>query len=292
MSRVDNIVHWTGKLIGLCPISQISYELVKFDTQLMENPDISGIEYQQGTLAGYEIREYLLEKWDRKCAYCKKSSDRLEIEHINPRSRGGGNRVTNLCIACHGCNQRKGNKTASEFGYPAVQDEAKKGLKDAAAINSIRWRVYNELKSFGLPIEIGSGGLTKMNRFRQGYEKSHWVDAACVGKSGELVKVLPGHKPLLIKAMGRGSRLSMGIDKYGVPSRKPKIKEKRASGFSTGDFIRHYDYKTGEVSIGRVLTGGVSPELRTKEKPRLSIKKKDRVVVIQYNDGYNYSHST
>jgi len=27
----------------------------------MEHPDIAGIEYQQGTLAGYEIREYVLE---------------------------------------------------------------------------------------------------------------------------------------------------------------------------------------------------------------------------------------
>jgi len=33
-------------------------ELVRFDLQQMENPEIGGIEYQQGTLAGYEVREY------------------------------------------------------------------------------------------------------------------------------------------------------------------------------------------------------------------------------------------
>jgi hypothetical protein len=33
-------------------------ELVKFDTQLMEHAEISGVEYQQGTLQGYEVREY------------------------------------------------------------------------------------------------------------------------------------------------------------------------------------------------------------------------------------------
>jgi len=43
------------------PLSEISLELVKFDTQAMQHPEISGEEYQQGTLAGYEIREYLLE---------------------------------------------------------------------------------------------------------------------------------------------------------------------------------------------------------------------------------------
>jgi hypothetical protein len=44
--------------------------LIKFDTQKIDQPAISGVEYQQGTLAGYEVREYLLEKWGRKCVYC------------------------------------------------------------------------------------------------------------------------------------------------------------------------------------------------------------------------------
>jgi 5-methylcytosine-specific restriction endonuclease McrA len=83
-------------------------ELVKFDTQLMENPDISGIEYQQGELAGYEVREYLLEKWGRKCAYCSETDLPLQIEHIIPRSRGGSDRVSNLTLACEGCNRLKG----------------------------------------------------------------------------------------------------------------------------------------------------------------------------------------
>jgi len=46
---------------ALCRIAAISQELVKFDTQQMEDSEISGVGYQQGTLAGYEIREFLLE---------------------------------------------------------------------------------------------------------------------------------------------------------------------------------------------------------------------------------------
>ena len=61
---------WVGRLRRACPIAAISVELVKFDTQLMEHAEISGVEYQQGTLQGYEVREYLLEKWGRQCAYC------------------------------------------------------------------------------------------------------------------------------------------------------------------------------------------------------------------------------
>ena len=53
---------WVARLSRLCHITNISMELVRFDMQLMENAEISGIEYQQGTLAGYEVREYLLGK--------------------------------------------------------------------------------------------------------------------------------------------------------------------------------------------------------------------------------------
>lgn len=74
-------------------------ELVKFDTQKMQNPEIDGVEYQQGELAGYEVREYLLEKWGRKCAYCDKDGVSLQIEHIHPRAKGGSNRVSNLALS-------------------------------------------------------------------------------------------------------------------------------------------------------------------------------------------------
>jgi 5-methylcytosine-specific restriction endonuclease McrA len=92
MSRVHNILTWVKKLIRFCPVIGISQELVWFDTQKMDNPQISGTDYQQGTLYGYEIREYLLEKWNRKCAYCGATDTPLEIEHIKPKSKGGSDR--------------------------------------------------------------------------------------------------------------------------------------------------------------------------------------------------------
>src|SRR5712692_298310 len=56
-SRVCNVVTWVRRLLRLCPVAAISQELVKFDLQQMERPDISGVEYHQGTLCGYEVRE-------------------------------------------------------------------------------------------------------------------------------------------------------------------------------------------------------------------------------------------
>ena len=58
-SRIAHVVTWVKRLRKDYPIKGIAQELVKFDLQQMEKPEISGIEYQQGTLAGYEVREYL-----------------------------------------------------------------------------------------------------------------------------------------------------------------------------------------------------------------------------------------
>jgi hypothetical protein len=69
-SRVANVLTWVNRLARLCTLGAMSLELVKFDLQQMDNPEISGMEYQQGTLFGYEVREYLLEKCDRACSYC------------------------------------------------------------------------------------------------------------------------------------------------------------------------------------------------------------------------------
>ncbi len=43
----------------------------------------------QGERLGYELREYLLTKWRRQYAYCGIENVPLEIEHIQPKSKGG-----------------------------------------------------------------------------------------------------------------------------------------------------------------------------------------------------------
>jgi 5-methylcytosine-specific restriction endonuclease McrA len=93
------------------PVSSIVVETVRFDTQKMQDPEMTGVEYQQGELAGYEVRQYLLEKWGRRCAYCDKENVPLEVEHIVLKSRGGTDRVSNLTLSCRSCNLEKGNRS-------------------------------------------------------------------------------------------------------------------------------------------------------------------------------------
>ena len=287
-SRIENIWTWAMRLARRCPITSISQELVRFDMQLMENAEISGVEYQQGELQGYEVREYLLEKWGRKCAYCGKEGVPLEIEHIIPKTRGGSNRVTNLSLACHDCNQKKGTQTAAEFGHPEIQAKAKRPFKDAAAVNATRWALFDRLKLAGLPVEVGTGGRTKFNRFSQGYRKAHWIDAACVGESGATIILNPAQVILSIKAMGHGSRQMCRTDKYGFPKRH-RLRQKRHFGFQTGHIVRAI-VPTGKYAgthVGRVAcrATGSFDLVTTEGKVTVSHK---YLKTLHHSDGYTY----
>ena len=236
-SRLANVLTWVERVRRWCPIGAISLELVKFDTQLMQNAEISGVEYQHGTLAGYEVKEYLLQKWGRRCAYCGATDRPLQVEHIVPRVRHGSNRVSNLTLACEDCNDTKGKRTAAEFGYPEIHAQAKQPLRDAAAVNATRWALYHRLAALGLPLETGTGGRTKWNRTQRELPKMHWLDAACVGASTPATLDMRGVVPLAIRATGRHSRQMCRTNATGFPDKAPKATSV-VDGFRTGDIVR------------------------------------------------------
>jgi len=182
--RLDAHINLVEKIKNLLPISEVIVEVASFDTQKMMNPEISGVEYQRGELQGYEVKEYLLEKWGRRCAYCGKKNVGLETEHIVSKSRGGTDRVSNLTIACRECNLKKDSMTAEEFGYPDIQKRANQSLKEAAFMNSIRWRIVNVLNC-----KWTYGYITKYNRKKLGLDKSHINDAFIIASGSKQNRV-------------------------------------------------------------------------------------------------------
>lgn len=245
--RVDTTASWVSRLQRLAPVTGVSQELVRFDTQQMDNPDIGGVEYQQGTLAGYEVREYLLEKWGRECAYCGETDTPLEVEHIHPKGRGGSNRVSNLTLSCNPCNTEKDLQSVEAFFRTSprltkcqhrldrVLAEAKKSLRDAAAVNATRWALYNRLRQTGMAVEVASGGRTKFNRAQLDIPKTHALDALCVG---HLEQAVGRRRPTLtIKAAGRGSYQRTRLTRHGFP-RGYLMRQKQVRGFQTGDMIQ------------------------------------------------------
>jgi 5-methylcytosine-specific restriction endonuclease McrA len=288
-SRVANVLTWVARLRRLCPLAALSMEVVHFDTHLMQQAEITGIAYQHGTLAGYEVREYLLEKWERTCAYCGQTGVPLEMEHVVPRARGGSNRVSNLTLACVPCNQQKGTRTAAEFGFPHLHTQAQRPLREAAAMNTTRWVLYEQLTALGMPVEVGTGGRTKWNRTKRGLPKTHWLSAACIGASTPETVQVAGVVPLVIRATGWQSRQMCRMDRYGFPRTRAK-QQSQVQGFRTGDMVRAVVAagKKQGTYIGRVAVRATgSFNLATSIGTVQGIAAK-WCQAIHHKDGYSY----
>ncbi len=307
--RVDTTMSWVRRLRRFAPVTHLAQELVRFDMQAMQAEEqgatqgktIEGVEYQRGTLAGYELGEYLLAKWKRACAYCDASgvgpnSVPLEKEHIVARSKGGSDRVSNLTLACRPCNQKKAARDVREFlakeplRLERILANAKAPLKDAAAVNTTRWALLCALRATGLPIETGSGGRTKFNRTRLGIPKTHALDAACVGAVSEVHR--PAQPALQVKCAGRGSRSRTRNDAFGFP-RGYLMREKSIKGFRTGDMVRATvtQGKKSGVHTGRVAVRAAgSFNIQTPTGLVQGIGHKHCIVLMR-GDGYSYSRS-
>ena len=290
--RVATTMSWVSRLMRWAPVSALTVELVRFDMHAMQNPEISGIEYQQGSLFGYEVREYLLEKWGRKSAYCDAKNVPLQIEHILAKARSGSDRVSNLTLACDPCNDKKDARDVREFVKDPVRltrilAQAKAPLRDVAALNSTRWALYRELQATELAVEAGSGGRTKWNRTRFDIPKTHALDAVCVGK----VEAVSGwNRPTLrIKCMGRGAYQRTRVDACGFP-RGTLMREKFVHGFKTGDRVRANVTKGKKVGeyVGRVaVRASGSFNIQTSSGVVQGISHR-YCTLVQRADGYAY----
>jgi len=244
--KIDTHLRLVEKLKQILPITKVNIEVANFDTQKMQNPEIKGVEYQQGELRGYEVREYLLEKYKRTCAYCGKSGIPLEIEHIVPKSRGGSNRVSNLTIACNDCNEKKGDQTATEFGHPKVQAQAKKSLKATAFMNVVRKHMVKRLKC-----DFTYGFETKCNRIKLRLPKTHVNDAFVIAggtkqkrcKTFKVKQVRRNNRS--IQTNRKGHRRSIRRQRYALQPFdlvRYEKKEYRVKGmFNYGKWVRLID---------------------------------------------------
>ena len=267
--KLQTHVRLIEKLKGILPISKIVIEVASFDTQKMRNPEISGIEYQQGELQGYEIREYLLEKFRRQCVYCGKTNTPLEIEHLTPKSRGGPDTVDNLAIACHSCNQKKNNLTAEEFGHPGVRRKASLPLKGAAFMNNVRWKLSQLTGS-----HYTFGYITKRNRISLKMDKSHANDAFVIAGGADQIRA-----SLFAVMQRRRNIRTLQVNRRGF---RPSIRRKRYD-LQPGDVV---EFQEGRYSVVGMHSYGKRAVIRNGEKKMdVSMKK---VRMVRYGKGLQF----
>ncbi|MFW9914394.1 MAG: RNA-guided endonuclease IscB [Candidatus Thorarchaeota archaeon] len=260
----------------LLPITAIRVEIATFDAHKLKKPEISGVEYQQGALQGYEIREYLLEKWQRKCAYCGKTKIPLEVEHIIPKSRGGTNRVDNLTLSCRQCNLKKGDRTAVEFGFPKITKKAQQFLKATPFMNIVRTHLVEELSC-----EKTFGYITKHDRLKLGLEKSHVNDAFVIAGGTTQTRC----KVLHVKQIRRNNR-SIQTNRKGF---QPSVRRQRYS-LQPHDLIRYegelYRVK-GVFNYGKWVR---MVQVATIGQPKPLNKAIKKVALVKYGKGFNFSY--
>lgn len=64
------------------------------------------------------------------CQYCHSTLEprKLTLDHVIPRSRGGGSTWENLVSSCYGCNNSKANRTPAEAGMVLARKPAQIGI--------------------------------------------------------------------------------------------------------------------------------------------------------------------
>ena len=265
--KLDTHIRLIEQIKKWFPITNTIIEVANFDTQKMQNPEISGIEYQQGELQGYEIREYLLDKWGRKCVYCGKSNIPLEVEHIIPKSKGGSIRVSNLAISCRKCNLKKGALTAEEFGFPKIQKKAKESLKSTAFMNIVRKMLARQINA-----EETFGYITKYGRIKHNLEKNHINDGFVIA-NGTTQKRCKSYQ---VNQVRRNNR-KLQTNRKGY---KPSIRRQRYV-LQPGDLVRYNGHSQkikGVFSYGKWA--------RLEDGTNTNIK---NVELIQYGKGLQFS---
>ena len=295
-SRLDNVLQWVYRLFKWSPVSAIAYEHVKFNPAMHLKHALNNATFKDRSIEAYEVKEYLLTKYNYKCVYCDAKEVIFEQDHVVPKSRGGSNRISNLVLACVKCNQAKSSKSLDEFvkdpkRLARIKSQLLVPLKDMAAVNATRNALGELLLKIGCPVIVGTGGQTKFARVNNNLPKDHWIDAACVAINDGKITVSSKLKPLTITKQRRNNRQMTLMNKYGFPRTKAKGSSKKVFGFMTGDIVKA-NVSSGKykgIHLGKVvvrLTGYFDIK---KENSLPFTTNKLNCKLIHHFDGYSYN---
>ena len=265
---VDSLRIDTMRLVNILrrmyPISSIRLERNKFDPQMMMNPDVKGVEYQHGTLFGWQVRAYILERDQGRCTYCRRQDVRLELDHVRPRA-SGSDRVDNLVACCRDCNIQKGNQSIEQF-LARQPDLLKRiterlqrsNLASATHINAVLPTLIRELQANGLPLTLTDAASVSWARQQLSIRKTHCYDAALQGSDYITIESLP-NQVLEIQPTNGRSKQKANVDHHGTPVGRPfrhqqrLPKHQRQQDPAAAHSDRHQRYSQLNISTGDTI---------------------------------------
>ncbi len=230
--RLNSHIKAINLVKSILPVTSITVEAAAFDIQKIKNPDISGVEYQNGEQKDFwNVREYVLYRDGHKCQACNgKSKDKiLNVHHIESRQTGGNspNNLITLCETCH---------KAYHKGKITLKIKRRKAFKAETVMSILRWKIVNKLRELGNTVNITYGYLTKSARIALKLDKNHTNDAFCIagGNMQERTDILKG---LFTRRQNRCTQLNRKGYKPSIRKVRYKLQPNYLVKFSGKSFI-------------------------------------------------------
>lgn len=291
-NRINHAFRWIDELSKLVPNPIIHIEVGKFDTAKMINPDIQGVDYQQGKTYGfYDERYFVFARDNYTCQCCGKSKDKiLQTHHIIYRSNGGTNRVDNLITICTDCHTSDNHKKGGILYKWQKEQKKVKQYKEHPFMNILRKRIFTRYPE----AIITYGSETTPKRKEIGLDKTHYNDAIIISgitnvkenpNEWLLIKQFRKKKRSLHEATARKGRIK--------PNRLQKRNSKNApyyKGFYLNDKVNvlgKVGYITGFTSGGAYIKDSNDEyiTLQNKSYKQVSIS---NLQLLSHNNNWQY----
>jgi hypothetical protein len=181
-SKIDSHLREVKFVESILPVTQWNFELASFDIHKITNPDVSGIDYQNGVQKDfYNVKSYVLHRDNYKCQSSQKTnhSKKLQVHHIQFRSNGGSDTPNNLITLCETCHEDLHN---GKFELKAKKSKTKHATEMGV--------IKSQLSKSSVKHKVTFGYETKFKREQfLKWDKTHANDAiaACL-VDGELVQ--------------------------------------------------------------------------------------------------------
>ena len=184
--RINSHIRIVEDVMKIIPISKVIIEVGLFDTQKISNPEISGEEYQNGQMKGFDNNTKAFVRFRDKntCQQCG-SKEHIQVHHIQHREDDGPDRPDNLICLCQKCHYDYHHNGLVLKKFRTINKKNAVSLRDAAAMNLIKDKIFSELKERhpNIPVWRTYGYVTKRNRRKYNIEKSHANDAFVIAKN-------------------------------------------------------------------------------------------------------------
>ena len=168
------------RVLALLPVSQIVIEYAAFDIHKIQNPDVAGVGYQQGTLYGWgyeNLKQYVLERDGHRCQRCK-AQQALHVHHLQWRRNGGADTHQNLLTLCKACHDTIHTNTAENAKLVKKFGGHGKRFQKTTMLNTIMPRLIEWLQNeIMIPVKLTYGYITKITRKQHKLDKTHAIDA-------------------------------------------------------------------------------------------------------------------